>query len=323
MGYELVRENKLAHGEAIYSLGQGYQFLLPGMDLAALEQVETMSGIEPESEKIGFCENAVEIQSPKKSDSGSGAMVENGQKRVQSPKKSDSGRKKTGSIMIDDDESINPNLETHHQSEPARNFPTLEVILENLPILFKGDLSLSEVPADTSPELALAWAAKLYKDFTRPGSDFRNPLGTMRNRLLAREKRKLHLEMLPDEYLVAIGLQQPRPVEMAVEALESGSDEDDQGEEIGADFEHAEIKRAWAALLGQLQLEMQRHIFESQVSETRPVGWQPETGLLTIAARTENAREWLEARLKSTVERMLPGVLGRGISVEFVVWRQA
>ena len=74
---------------------------------------------------------------------------------------------------------------------------------------------------------------------------------------------------------------------------------------------------AWQSVLGQLQLEMPRASFDTWVRDTEVVSL--EDGLMTISARNAYARDWLESRLQSTVQRLLIGILNQSISVQFVV----
>jgi len=70
-------------------------------------------------------------------------------------------------------------------------------------------------------------------------------------------------------------------------------------------------------VLGQLQMEMPRASYDTWVRDTRPVKY--EDGLLTINVRNAYARDWLESRLASTVNRLLIGILDSNVSVNFVV----
>ena len=75
--------------------------------------------------------------------------------------------------------------------------------------------------------------------------------------------------------------------------------------------------QAWQSVLAQLQMEMPRASFDTWVRDTRPVGY--ENGALTIAVRNAYARDWLESRLASTVNRLLIGILNSNVAVSFVV----
>lgn len=76
-------------------------------------------------------------------------------------------------------------------------------------------------------------------------------------------------------------------------------------------------EQAWKSVLGQLQMEMPRASFETWVRDTYPVSYQE--GILIIGTPNAYARDWLEARLTSTVNRMLIGILNTYVQVRFVV----
>src|SRR6266508_1078023 len=75
--------------------------------------------------------------------------------------------------------------------------------------------------------------------------------------------------------------------------------------------------QAWQSVLGQLQLDMPRASFETWVRDTRPVAYDHRT--LTIGVHNAYARDWLESRLASTVNRLLIGILDSNVSVSFAV----
>ncbi|RIK32727.1 MAG: chromosomal replication initiator protein DnaA [Anaerolineae bacterium] len=75
--------------------------------------------------------------------------------------------------------------------------------------------------------------------------------------------------------------------------------------------------QAWQSVLGQLQMEMPRASFDTWVRDTRPVSFH--NGMLTIGVRNAYARDWLENRLASTVNRLLGGILNGSVAVSFVV----
>jgi len=76
-------------------------------------------------------------------------------------------------------------------------------------------------------------------------------------------------------------------------------------------------EQAWQSVLGQLQMEMPRASFDTWVRDTRPISYQD--GTLTIGVHNAYARDWLESRLASTVNRLLVGVLNASVSVHFIV----
>ncbi len=76
-------------------------------------------------------------------------------------------------------------------------------------------------------------------------------------------------------------------------------------------------EQAWQSVLGQLQMEMPRASFDTWVRNTHLVRY--EEGIMTVGVCNAYARDWLESRLLSTVDRLLAGMLNRAIDVRFVV----
>ncbi|HQV93016.1 MAG TPA: chromosomal replication initiator protein DnaA [Anaerolineales bacterium] len=76
-------------------------------------------------------------------------------------------------------------------------------------------------------------------------------------------------------------------------------------------------EQAWQSVLGQLQMEMPRASFDTWVRDTKPVSYH--NGKLTIGVRNAYARDWLENRLASTVNRLLVSLLNGGVAVSFIV----
>ena len=77
------------------------------------------------------------------------------------------------------------------------------------------------------------------------------------------------------------------------------------------------IYQAWQSVLGQLQMEMPKASFDTWVRDTQALSY--ENGVLTVGVRNVYARDWLENRLASTVDRLLIGILNSQTSVDFVV----
>ena len=77
--------------------------------------------------------------------------------------------------------------------------------------------------------------------------------------------------------------------------------------------------QAWQAALGQLQVEMPKGTYDTWVRDSELVAY--EDGAFVIGANNAYARDWLEGRLKSTIIRLLTGMMNRTIEVRFVVWQ--
>ncbi len=75
--------------------------------------------------------------------------------------------------------------------------------------------------------------------------------------------------------------------------------------------------QAWQSVLAQLQLDMAKASFDTWVRDTYPLSY--ENGILTVAVPNAYARDWLDGRLSSIVNRLLIGVLNSNATVNFVV----
>jgi hypothetical protein len=75
--------------------------------------------------------------------------------------------------------------------------------------------------------------------------------------------------------------------------------------------------QAWESVLDQLQQDMPRQSFETWVCDSKAVRFDGNT--LTVAVHNAYAQDWLGSRIRSTVERLLVGILARSVSVVFVV----
>ncbi|MGA7192640.1 MAG: chromosomal replication initiator protein DnaA [Anaerolineales bacterium] len=79
-------------------------------------------------------------------------------------------------------------------------------------------------------------------------------------------------------------------------------------------------EHAWQSVLGQLQMEMPKASFDTWVRDTQPLSY--ENGILTVGVRNAYARDWLDNRLASTVDRLLVGILNSSACVDFVVMQE-
>jgi len=78
-------------------------------------------------------------------------------------------------------------------------------------------------------------------------------------------------------------------------------------------------EQAWQAAVGQLQMEMPKAAFNTWVRDAELVSY--EDGSFMVGVRNAYARDWLESRLSSTVQRLLTGMMNRSVEVRFVVWQ--
>ena len=77
-----------------------------------------------------------------------------------------------------------------------------------------------------------------------------------------------------------------------------------------------ELGRRWQAVLGRLELELNRHNFATWLAGTKARSF--ESGLLVVEARSAMAREWLDLRLRVVIERAASQMFGE-VAVTFVM----
>ncbi len=73
----------------------------------------------------------------------------------------------------------------------------------------------------------------------------------------------------------------------------------------------------WHATLGELQLQMTKATFDTWVRPTYAVGY--DNGAMVVGVHSPYAKEWLENRLSTTIQRTLTGIIGRSAEVRYVV----
>ena len=76
-------------------------------------------------------------------------------------------------------------------------------------------------------------------------------------------------------------------------------------------------RRAWQMGLGQLQMDMSRATFDTWVKSVEFVSL--EEGIFTLGTYNAYGRDWLDSRLKTTIQRMMQGILNQPVIVNFVV----
>ncbi len=76
---------------------------------------------------------------------------------------------------------------------------------------------------------------------------------------------------------------------------------------------------AWQAVQGQLHTEMPKANYDTWVRDAAYLAF--EDGTFIIGVKNAYASDWLDSRLKSTVNRMLTGMMNRTVEVRFVVWQ--
>jgi hypothetical protein len=81
--------------------------------------------------------------------------------------------------------------------------------------------------------------------------------------------------------------------------------------------EPTEHERVWREILDQLELEMTQATFNTWLRDTRALSG--DDGVLVVEVRNDFAQEWLDVRLRPTIERVARHVAGCPQEVQFVV----
>ena len=74
---------------------------------------------------------------------------------------------------------------------------------------------------------------------------------------------------------------------------------------------------AWQMVLGQLQTEMSRAMFDTWVQPLRPVSFHD--GVFTLGAYNPYARDWVESRLAGRIGRLMEGLYHEPIKLQVTV----
>jgi chromosomal replication initiator protein len=78
-------------------------------------------------------------------------------------------------------------------------------------------------------------------------------------------------------------------------------------------------KYAWQAALGHLQVDLPKTTFDTWVRDAELIAY--EDGSFIIGVQNAYARDWLDSRLKTTITRLLTGIMDRTVEVRFTVWQ--
>jgi hypothetical protein len=213
--------------------------------------------------------------------------------------------------------------------EDAASFPTLEKILSSMDILFGDQLDPNMFADDLDPRLALAWICKAYFDAQR-NPNFNNPVGLIRKRLVAKDKRKIsRLDEMPAAYLEAIGLWEGRcdrcgsgfrsraaQREHSLNCRNDPDQEDDRKTETCLGVDDYSIFPKWEQVLRLLEQELPRASFDTWVRDTRAAAWDSSKQTLVIGARNLYAADWLSNR-SNIIQGYLFDLTEMQVTVEF------
>jgi len=241
----------------------------------------------------------------------------------------------------EEDEEFKLNLKD--SSSSSINYAQNVQILEATHLLFGGSITLAKLDLNFfEPDWILTWVAKSYADQATPQKPrgLTNPLGFIYRQLEKHElpsatiRAQYPVIALPDEFMDAIG-RFDRTCDRCDEKFtkldefkahhenclftpQPELDEQEFDASLVADETVSQsVEQAWESALGQLQMEMPPASFDTWARDTKAIRW--EDGVLSIGARNAYARDWLESRLSSTVQRLLMGIMNQEVKVRFVV----
>ena len=80
-------------------------------------------------------------------------------------------------------------------------------------------------------------------------------------------------------------------------------------------------EKVWRAALGELELQVSRSTFNTWLHGARFVAC--EKGEYIVGLDSDFVRDWLDARMRTTIERTVAGIVGEKVVVSFVVWPQS
>ncbi|OGO04169.1 MAG: chromosomal replication initiation protein DnaA [Chloroflexi bacterium RBG_13_56_8] len=80
-----------------------------------------------------------------------------------------------------------------------------------------------------------------------------------------------------------------------------------------------EAHQLWQAILGQLQLQLPRPTYDTWLRETQGVSY--EDGVLVVGVHSAYAKDWLENRLYSIIQRTATQTVNRTTAIRFIVRR--
>lgn len=82
-------------------------------------------------------------------------------------------------------------------------------------------------------------------------------------------------------------------------------------------------EQAWQATLGELELQMTRATYDTWVKDARFLAYDDKDAVFFVSVPSAYAKDWLENRLISTVQRTLHTVAGQDLQLRFVVWNDS
>jgi len=193
---------------------------------------------------------------------------------------------------------------------------------------------LETLSGTVAEDLAKRWARWISwaEEFARDA--YHSPAGLALYHLLDNSQTE-PLDSVPDGYGTRFGRRDPELIGLASAEPTSDTESDDERDETSPHGDGAEeiapapkycerragernVGDIWHAALAEVQLQMTKATFDTWVRPTWARGWDDE-GMFVIGVHSPYAVEWLEHSLDTTIKRTLTGILGRAVTVRYVV----
>lgn len=216
--------------------------------------------------------------------------------------------------------------------------PEVQTALKHVPLLFDGqEITLRGLPYYLHIEKVMGWIAYVYDQ----RAVLSRPCGLLYSKLRDKDgpyppKKYLTAKLstlLPEEYLDAIGKYSricdwckqeftslagynEHREKCVLTRHEEQEEQEETCESQPDETVTAEALTIWERVLSALKDEMPKASFETWVQSTYVLHWEPSQ--VRIGTRNSYAKEWLDARLTASVERLLSEMCKRAVKVTFV-----
>ena len=216
-------------------------------------------------------------------------------------------------------DGVNPQFAPNPQFTPAMQPDCIPVMQpdctpESMKILHQAGVegrNLEMLAATVTPDVARHWAEWV------PGApqSFTDPVGYMVRRLLK--------DPTTEPPRVRASRRGKTVAETLAELRENISPDSDNSDVQTEDAEPSEGTRAldeiWNAALIELEGQMLGATFDRWLRGTRALGWEENDHVLIIGVHSSYAKEWLENRLNTTIQRTVTGIVGKSVGIRYVV----
>ncbi len=80
-------------------------------------------------------------------------------------------------------------------------------------------------------------------------------------------------------------------------------------------------EQTWRAVLGELEMQMSQASFNTWLRDSKLIAF--EDNVFVVGVESGFIKDWLQGRMRNTVERTLVGIVGQETEVSFVVWPES